>query len=428
MKKKMSIPVMLIVVLRGYDTSTKQIFIVTPNDVDSMSIQLSRDHVVWKDMMNMDLRGYNLLSKEEFIITPNDVDSMSLQIGGEYVVWMDMMDMDLRGYNLLSKEEFIIAPNNVDSMSIQIGGDYVVWMDMTNMGLRGYNLLSQEEFIIAPNDVDSMSIQIGGDYVVWKNMMNVDLRGYNLLSKEEFIISLDDVDSMSIQMGGEYVVWKGAGAMYMGLRGYDLSMKQSFIITSNDVDSMNTLMGGNYVFWREMSNQTFFGARIYSIINDVCNDAVELLQDVVYNGTTIGATGTDLSSCSYNDTADAWHFYEPNAGGQVTINTDGSSFDTTLSVFCACDGDELACNDDYSLDNTNSEVVIDVVKGKTYLIRVAGYNRQTGDYQLFVTRGVCAEPLKSDLNNDCKVDFMDFAVLVSEWLNCGLDNQSLCWE
>jgi hypothetical protein len=31
------------------------------------------------------------------------------------------------------------------------------------------------------------------------------------------------------------------------------------------------------------------------------------------------------------------------------------------------------------------------------------------------------------LNADCKVDMLDFALLMSEWLDCGLDDQDLCW-
>jgi hypothetical protein len=40
----------------------------------------------------------------------------------------------------------------------------------------------------------------------------------------------------------------------------------------------------------------------------------------------------------------------------------------------------------------------------------------------------CVSPLNSDLNNDCKVDINDFAVMASEWLGCGLDPISACWE
>ena len=39
----------------------------------------------------------------------------------------------------------------------------------------------------------------------------------------------------------------------------------------------------------------------------------------------------------------------------------------------------------------------------------------------------CINPPAYDLNNDCKIDFKDFALLSSEWLFCGLDVQEACW-
>jgi len=41
---------------------------------------------------------------------------------------------------------------------------------------------------------------------------------------------------------------------------------------------------------------------------------------------------------------------------------------------------------------------------------------------------LCTEPIKSDLDGNCKVDFRDFALLLSDWLSCNLPWQELCWE
>lgn len=135
-----------------------------------------------------------------------------------------------------------------------------------------------------------------------------------------------------------------------------------------------------------------------------------------------------MDSCAHNDVIDVWYFYEPDVGGPVTVGTDGSTFDTALTVFNACGGAELACNDDYSLDNTQSKVEFSAVHGKTYLIRVAGFVGRTGDYQVLITRGVCIEPIKSDLNGDCRVNMFDFTLFSSEWLDCNLDPEELCRE
>jgi hypothetical protein len=40
----------------------------------------------------------------------------------------------------------------------------------------------------------------------------------------------------------------------------------------------------------------------------------------------------------------------------------------------------------------------------------------------------CAETLLSDLNHDCRVDFIDFAIFVSEWLECRIEPPEFCWQ
>jgi hypothetical protein len=39
----------------------------------------------------------------------------------------------------------------------------------------------------------------------------------------------------------------------------------------------------------------------------------------------------------------------------------------------------------------------------------------------------CSAPIVGDLNNDCKVDFRDFALMAANWLKCNLQPQSACW-
>ena len=81
--------------------------------------------------------------------------------------------------------------------------------------------------------------------------------------------------------------------------------------------------------------------------NDDCASAIAVTEGVPYNGSTVGATGTDISECANNDWRDVWHSYTPSSNGFATVSLCGSSFDTTLSVFDDCGGTELACNDDF---------------------------------------------------------------------------------
>lgn len=125
--------------------------------------------------------------------------------------------------------------------------------------------------------------------------------------------------------------------------------------------------------------------------NDDCSNAVAVTEGVPYFGSTTGATGVDESSCAFNDTADVWHSYTPNNPGLVTISLSGSTFDTTLAVFDLCEGTELACNDD-TCDGLQSEITMNMADANTYLIRIAGYEGDAGDYTLTVTNSGCVLP------------------------------------
>jgi len=117
---------------------------------------------------------------------------------------------------------------------------------------------------------------------------------------------------------------------------------------------------------------------------DLCLDAILVSESTPYVGNTSGATGSSVSSCSFNDTKDVWHSFTPSQSGNYTISLCGSSFDTTLSVYDECEGVELACNDD--MCSVYSEVVVDLTALETYLIRVAGYNGAVGTYVLEATK------------------------------------------
>jgi hypothetical protein len=186
--------------------------------------------------------------------------------------------------------------------------------------------------------------------------------------------------------------------------------------------------------WRDGTYDAIYGIDLSTIdwervanSSDECESAPEVIEDFLSLGSNEVAYGTDISSCGTNDRFGVWNRYTPNHGGMVTIKTDGSAFDTVLSVFDICGGTEIVCNDDYNVNHTGSRVFLNVVAGKSYLIRVAGFNGQVGNYDLLVTKGFCSYTPQGDLNGDCIVNSIDLAILTANWLDCGLSDQGDCW-
>lgn len=121
--------------------------------------------------------------------------------------------------------------------------------------------------------------------------------------------------------------------------------------------------------------------------NDLCENCISVQTGVPYNGTTDGSTGTDITSCAFNDTIDVWHCWTATCTGNATFSLCGSAYDTTLAVFGSCSGPELACNDDSSVcgaGSLQSHITLAVTSGTTYYIRVSGFNGLTGNYTLNV--------------------------------------------
>jgi ELWxxDGT repeat protein len=151
------------------------------------------------------------------------------------------------------------------------------------------------------------------------------------------------------------------------------------------------------------------------LLNDECSGAAQIQLGQIYYGSNYNAEGNDITSCAYNDSNDIWYYFQPRTAGEYTIAVNSDEFDTTLAIFNACGGNELACNDDYYM-TTDSQISYNMVKGKRYYIRVAGFEGQQGSFRLSVSAGKCTGYSMGDLNGDCKVDMLDFAIMASEWL------------
>jgi hypothetical protein len=67
---------------------------------------------------------------------------------------------------------------------------------------------------------------------------------------------------------------------------------------------------------------------------------------------------------------------------------------------------------------------------RAYLNGYEEWFRQGDVYGFFmsVVHPVCIEDVPGDANNDCKVDFADFAIMAAYWLQCNLEPASACWE
>ncbi len=150
----------------------------------------------------------------------------------------------------------------------------------------------------------------------------------------------------------------------------DLRVVQDEEVTVDDADldkSGRVDLGDVAVlasFW--MQNSSHQGGN-----NDSCAYAFAIPLGQYYSGMNTGATGDPMDSCSGgNDIHDVWHSFTAPSDMLIEIVLEPQGdFDSALSIWDACDGMELDCDERYG----NEYIEYDIMAGEKIYIRVAGY-------------------------------------------------------
>lgn len=125
------------------------------------------------------------------------------------------------------------------------------------------------------------------------------------------------------------------------------------------------------------------------VAQDSCAEAAGIGIESI-NGSTRGAPRSGDSDCGRSGNSPShWFRFSAETATRVMVSTCGSDFDTVLSVYPGCPGEEdneITCNDDAcAAGSRQSEIEFDAAAGEEYLVRLAGYRGDTGDYTLELT-------------------------------------------
>lgn len=251
----------------------------------------------------------------------------------------------------------------------------------TGANLLGYNLSGDY-----PNGMDSTDWATTPP-IDCSGLTGVKLRFYQWLGVEQ---SLYDHASIEVTNDGYswYPLWQNEYTMDGGTWEY---VEYDISIWADDQHFVQVRwgMGPTDSSWRycgwNLDDVTISGDPLWEPpSNDECLAAIEIRTGVPISGTSLGATGSDISSCAWNDFDDVWYRWTPESGGQARISLCiFADFDTTLAVYDGCGGAQLACNDDACAFQSRLEVAVDA--GREYLVRVAGYGGGAGEFTLQAT-------------------------------------------
>ncbi|MGD1714648.1 S8 family serine peptidase [Dapis sp. BLCC M172] len=125
------------------------------------------------------------------------------------------------------------------------------------------------------------------------------------------------------------------------------------------------------------------------LANDNFANRISLNDTDIFTGRNEGATSEpgEPAHAGNDGGASLWWTYTAPDSGIVTINTDGSDFDTILAAYTGstlAELTEVASSDDSVDFGLQSEIIFDVVAGETYNIAVDGFDGEVGNINLEV--------------------------------------------
>ncbi len=121
--------------------------------------------------------------------------------------------------------------------------------------------------------------------------------------------------------------------------------------------------------------------------SDDCSNAIAIseVSDLAFDTSEASVSGAQ-PSCGGDPPIDIWYAYTPSSSGIASFDLCGSSYDTRLTIWDACGGTELACNDDNGpvCSGIQSSIELSVTIGITYYVQIGGFGSNSGSGDLTI--------------------------------------------
>jgi beta propeller repeat protein len=366
-------------------------------------------------------------------------------------------------------QEFALWPTTDEQELPDIWGDIIVWQQFVaeygdyDIYIADINNPSEPlVFVIGDsNDQTSPAVYenmvVWQDYVVWEGSADWDIRvaDINNLAEPQIFAVSDIVDNNECNpaIHGNTVVWQDGDAGDFNIYGADitdLSNPVEFQIAEFEHDQQNPAVYRTTVVWQD----NFFGdwdiyaadiwrrnkpeeAPVSYIENDQQRPAI-WGNIVVWQDNFFG--DWDIYAADISD-FDRLSRAEPNNPVEFAITTNESSQmnpDIEENIVVWQDnrnnnwdifGYNLTTQKEFQITDESHDQTNPVISGNV----VVWQDNRNGNSEIYavVLDGPevawCTSRIAGDVNGDCKIDFADFAIMASRWLECYLEPAEACW-
>jgi hypothetical protein len=170
----------------------------------------------------------------------------------------------------------------------------------------------------------------------------------------------------------------GGGTLQSQLTNVSVTGGVAYLIKVADYNL--TSGGGNLAF--------HFSYTAASPGNDLCANASIIPSGITtFNPApycTVGATmtgGDPTESCGFTTNSNSvWYRFTACGSGTISVDTNGSDYDTVLAIFSGTCGSatEVACDDDGGTGANSQLTAVPITAGTSYLIKISDYNTPDG--------------------------------------------------
>lgn len=353
----------------------------------------------------------------EYRITTSPANQSDPDIEGNTVVWEDQRhsNTDIYAADITDPNnplEFSVATHDNSEFNPALGGNFVfytrrkycsVHTASVEYGVYSYNLSTHSTSEITPPCPLSSSGGTGGKVggadestAVWERGNSVI--GYDVSTDSIFTIPGSGQDPGMPDVSGNIVVWQDYRNDNADIYGFDMSVWHKLSVTTNPERRNHPAINDNIVIWADYRNGNYdiYGADV----TDPCNPA-------------------ELIIC-----VNEFRQEYPAISGNIIVWQDNRNGNWDIY------GYDLSTETEFQITDNRSDQRRPAISGHT----IVWEDLRHGQSDIYATIlygpqvPKCLSSLQGDLNNDCKVDFSDFALMVNNWLECNLDPPEACWE
>ena len=366
-------------------------------------------------------------SWKEFAVWPTTDDQEAPDIDGDIVVWQqyvaDYGDYDIYVADMNNPDDplVVIIGNENDQMRPSVFENIVVWQSWGlltedyiiqdgsgDWDIQGSDISDREQPVMfAVSNIfgnDEQSPAIHGNIVVWQDGAEGDYDIYaaditDPASPAEFAVAAFERDQRRPAVYRNTVVWQDSYFGDEDILAADIWMRNKpaeFGVSLVEMDQQRPAVWGDIVVWAD----NYFGDMdIYAADTSDSNAPVE-----------------------FAITANEAEQTNPDIDRNIIVWQDNRNGDWDIY------GYNLTTRREFQITNEPHDQTNPAISGNT----VVWEDSRDGNLQIFAIvldgpeAAQCTSKLTGDINGDCIVDFIDYTLMASQWLECNLEPTEAC--